>query len=262
VNLKEADLTLAIEIRENWSFVYCYRYLGPGGLPSGTAEPGLSLLSGGIDSPVASYMAMKRGMRLDYLTFDSFPYTPEEAVDKVAKLTMILNEYQKYGRLFVCNLSEAQKIIRDQFANSYRTIYYRRLMMRVASAIASRIKAQALVTGEAIGQVASQTIPNLTAINGCAEQVVIRPLICMDKEEVIAIARCIGTMDISKVPCADSCTVFAPREAATSVKMDRILRDEGLVNMDDLVNMSLDATYFLDLETKEQIPWTEAPRRN
>ncbi len=256
VDLSErAELTLAVELRERHSFIYSHRYSAPGGLPADSAEPGLALLSGGIDSPVACYLAMKRGVHLDFVTFHSHPYTPMDSVHKVARLVQRLNTFQRPGRYFACNMSEAQKIIRDQCTESYRTIFYRRLMMRIASAMTKRLRGQLLVTGEVIGQVASQTVPNLNAIDESAGPIVIRPLICMDKDETVAIARRIGTFDISAEPCADSCTVFAPDNPATGVKMYRVHEDEAALDMDAMVAQCLAATVEVDPESLAESPW-------
>jgi tRNA uracil 4-sulfurtransferase len=261
VNLDEAALTLAIEVRERWAMVYCQEVAGPGGLPTGSAEHGLALLSGGIDSPVACYLTMKRGATLDFLTFHSYPYTPLETLRKVARLVQLLNVSQGEGRLFACNLAEAQKLIRDHCTEGYRTVHYRRLMMRVATRLAAAIRARFLVTGESIGQVCSQTVPNLAAIDSATELLIIRPLICLDKEESVRLARRIGTMPISAEPCADSCTVFAPSAPATATKPDRIQRDEDRLDMEALLQLALAGLATVDLATGDTTPWppTQSP---
>lgn len=261
VDLKHAELDLHVEVRSRWGMVYCREYPGPGGLPSGTANPGLALLSGGIDSPVACYQTMRRGSRLNFLTFHSYPYTPPEGIGKVARLVNMLNDYQRPGRYFACNLVEAQKIIRDTSIEGFRTILYRRLMMRVARTIAEAYHLSFLVTGESIGQVASQTIPNLVAIDEAADMLVVRPLACFDKQEAVDIARRIGTMAVSTEECADSCTVFAPRQPETGVKLDRLHRDEEKLDTDELLNLALAETYRIDPDTLDEEPWDAQLRK-
>ena len=209
LNLEDADLTVWVEVRQPWIFACLNDVPGPGGLPCGSSSPVLVLLSGGIDSPVASYLLMGRGCRADFLTFHSHPYTAPELLAKVGRLVETLNRYQPGGRLFACNLLAAQKVIRDQCSERFRTVLYRRLMFRVAEAVAERTGAAALVTGESVGQVASQTVPNLDVIDQATRMLVLRPLIGLDKEKTTALARAIGTFDLSAVPCADSCTVFS-----------------------------------------------------
>ncbi len=255
VDLKHAAFTLAVEVRQDRSYIFTQDYPGPGGMPSGSASGGVGLLSGGIDSPVACWLTMKRGSHLDFLTFHSFPYTPPETIAKVARLVKVLNGYQKPGRLIACNLVEAQKLIRDRCTPSYRTVLYRRLMMRIANEVARRSDREFLVTGESIGQVASQTIPNLTAINAAAGCLIVRPLICWDKVEIVELSRRIGTFEISKEPCIDSCTVFAPPSPTTGAKPDRLAADEARLAEDDLVALALSTTHVIDLETLAESPF-------
>jgi len=210
VDLINADLTIGCDFREEFAFVFYENYPAPGGLPVGSNAAVLTLLSGGIDSPVASILLMKRGCPVDFITFDSSPYTPPESVEKVERLVNILNTFQAPRKLFVCNLVELQKQIRDHCTERFRTVLYRRMMFRIAEAIARRNKNLALITGESVGQVASQTVVNLNTINAATDLVVLRPLTGMNKEEVIKLARSIGTYDISAEQVPDSCTVFAP----------------------------------------------------
>ena len=218
VNLRTPDVWVGVEVRETCSFVYYEVYDGPGGLPVGSNAPVLALLSGGIDSPVACYMAMKRGCHVDYLTFHSHPYTSMDSVEKVKRVSAILNGYQYPGRLFSCNLSPIQKLIRDLCIPKYRTVLYRRMMLRVAEAVCDREKLYAAVTGESIGQVASQTIVNLATISAASPLLVLRPMIGFDKRESIRFAEKIGTYTISIEPVADSCTVFAPSQPSVAAK--------------------------------------------
>ena len=256
VNLNKADLTIGVEVRKKWSFVYYNQFSGPGGLPSGSNGGGLALLSGGIDSPVACYMVMKRGTPLHFITFHSFPYTPPESIIKVSKLVRILNRRQKRGILYACNLVAAQKCVRDNCTEKFRTILYRRIMVRIATGLAKSINLEALVTGESIGQVASQTVRNMDTINRATDMLIMRPLVGMDKQEVTNIADKIGTLSISQENCPDSCTVFAPKSPTTAAKLDRILEEEQRIDSPALVEACLSAIKQIDLNTYKEYEFT------
>lgn len=226
VDLMNAAVTVSCEIREEFAFVFYEICDAPGGLPVGCNDSVLVLLSGGIDSPVASYMTMKRGSPVNFITFHSSPYTPPETIDKVKRIVKVINEYQRGGTLFICNLAPIQKMIRDKCSERYRTVLYRRMMFRIAEKVALKNKMSALATGEAVGQVASQTISNLNTINNATEMLVLRPLIGMDKHEAIVLSRKMGTSDISNEQVPDSCTVFAPNSPATASKIPLIKKEE------------------------------------
>ncbi len=226
VNLDHPEISIGVEVREKIALVYYESFKGPGGLPVGTNSQVLALLSGGIDSPVACHMTMKRGCHVDFLTFHSFPYTPMESVEKVKRLASVLNRYQKKGRLYSCNISGLQKLIRDNCNPRYRTILYRRQMMRIAEKICRFQKLNAIVTGESVGQVASQTIVNLSIINDATRMLILRPLAGLDKLESIERAEKIGTYDISIEPFPDSCTVFAPPSPAVAAKFYLVEEEE------------------------------------
>ena len=211
VQLKRPMLTLGIDVRPERAYVFAARLAGPGGLPVGTQGRALCLISGGIDSPVAAWMAMKRGCRVDFVTFHSPPYIGAGARKKVVDLVQRLSRYQPSSRLWVVPFAEIQVAIRDSRAPpAYRTVLYRRMMQRIATRIAAREGAKALVTGECLGQVASQTIENLTCIDAAAGLVVLRPLIGFDKLEIIECAKRIGTYETSIIHEPDCCTVFLP----------------------------------------------------
>ncbi len=226
IDLDRADYTLGCEVRDEFSALYLERLPGPGGLPVGSNPRVLTLLSGGIDSPVAAYLTMKRGSGTGYLTFHSSPYTPPEAIEKVKRLGAILNTFQRPERLFAANLASFQREVRDRCRDRFRTVLYRRAMMRIAEMIAERCGYKALVTGEALGQVASQTIDNLNTINRAVHILILRPLIGADKLESIRIAERIGTMEISSEQVPDSCTVFAPVNPATAVTLEAAEEEE------------------------------------
>ena len=226
IDLDDPELTIGIEVREQMALIYYETFRGPGGLPVGTNSDVLALLSGGIDSPVACHMTMKRGCHVDFLTFHSFPYTPMESLEKVKRIASKLNRFQRKGRLFACNLSELQKLIRDNCNPKYRTVLYRRMMMRIATTLCHFHKLHAIVTGESIGQVASQTIINLSVINDVTTMLMIRPLAGMDKLESIDRAMKIGTYELSIEPQPDSCTVFAPPQPAVAAKYQLVEAEE------------------------------------
>lgn len=217
IDLDHADITLGVEVRDEFALLYFDTFAAPGGLPVGSNPRVLTLLSGGIDSPVAAYMIMKRGSATDYITFHSSPYTPPETVDKVEAIAALLNTFQIKGNLYIINLLELQKQIRDCCSERMRTVLYRRAMFRIAEKIAMKNNCKALVTGEALGQVASQTVVNLDTINRSTNMLVLRPLIGEDKLDTITIAEKIGSMELSSIQVPDSCTVFSPSSPATSV---------------------------------------------
>lgn len=217
IDLDNAELTLGCEIRDEFALLYFDIIEAAGGLPVGSNPRVMTLLSGGIDSPVAAWLIMKRGSPTDFITFHSSPYTPQETIDKVRGIAEKLNTFQRNGRLFSVNLAPMQKQIRDCCNERMRTVLYRRAMLRIAGILAERCDCRALVTGDALGQVASQTVVNMDTINRASDLLVLRPLVGADKLETIRIAEKIGTMEQSKVQVPDSCTVFAPDNPSTSV---------------------------------------------
>ena len=217
IDLDHADITLGVEVRKEFALLFLERFAAPGGLPVGSNDRVLALLSGGIDSPVASYLMMKRGSPVDFLGFHSAPYTPEETIDKVRGIAAYLNTFQKEGKLFFGNLAPLQKLIRDRCNPRFRTVLYRRMMFRIAARIAAKRRIKALLTGESLGQVASQTVVNMSTIDSAVEMLVLRPLCGMDKIETIRIAEAVGTFPLSSVQVPDSCTVFAPPAPSTGV---------------------------------------------
>jgi len=254
VNLKEADITLFVEVHKDKTYLFYDIIHGEGGLPTGSNPPVLSLISGGFDSPVASYMIMRRGVYVDYLTFHSAPFTPDETIIKIKNLVDVLNKYQGNRKLFICNLLEVQKIICAETYESLRTIFYRRYMFRLAELIAKKNNNLAIVTGESVGQVASQTIINLANIESAIDTLVLRPLIAMDKIDIMNLAKKIGTYDISKEQTPDSCTVFSPASPSTGAQRYKVLNGEKKLNEEELVNLAYANTSVYDPETKEEMP--------
>jgi len=226
VDLTHPDATIGIEIGEE-CFVYGDRVPGPGGLPVGTSGNAMLLLSGGIDSPVAGWLAQKRGLRLDAVYFHAFPYVGDAARDKVAALARILAHTQCGIRLWVVPFAAIQEALRDAVPGKLLVLLYRRMMVRIAEALARRESLEALVTGDNLGQVASQTLPNLACVEAVAELPLLRPLLTYDKLETIALARRIGTYDKSKEPHADCCSLFVPEHPETRGDLARLESHEA-----------------------------------
>ncbi|MDA2937869.1 tRNA 4-thiouridine(8) synthase ThiI [Acidobacteria bacterium AH-259-A15] len=239
VRLDHPDLTCYVDIVEKYAFLYFRKLTGAKGLPVSSSGKVVVLLSGGIDSPVAAYKVMKRGCRVIFVHFHSLPYTTPESLEKVRRLVSILSQYQYHSKIYMVPFAHSQKQIVAFTPVQTRVILYRRLMMRLSEKIARRERAHALVTGESIGQVASQTLPNLRAISDVCELPILRPLIGDDKEEIIAVARRIGTFPISILPAEDCCSLFIPRHPETRAKLEGIKRVESRLDIDQMVEDTL-----------------------
>lgn len=246
VELREPQTVLSVEIR-NKAYLYTQAIPAVGGMPVGTNGRATLLLSGGIDSPVAGWMVAKRGVSVSAVHFYSFPYTSERAREKVLDLARILSESLCGIRVHVVPFTEIQTQIHEKCHPDYTTIIMRRYMMRLACEIARRERAQALVTGESIGQVASQTMQAIECTDMIADMPVFRPLIGFDKQDIISIAKKIDTYETSSLPYEDCCTVFTPRHPATKPKLDIILDGESKLDTDALVKAALDGTEVFDL---------------
>lgn len=235
VNLKEPEIEVRIEVREEYAYIHAGQDKGAGGMPLDSAGKGLLLLSGGIDSPVAGYMMMKRGMTVDCVHFESFPYTSEAAHDKVMQLASELTEF--CGRIIVhcISLTHIQEELRDNCDEDYFTLLLRRFMMKLASMCANEHGCGVLVTGESLGQVASQTLKAMCVTEDASTLPVFRPCIGMDKEEIIRISRDIGTFETSILPYDDCCTVFTPRHPRTQPELEKVLKEEAKVDVDALI---------------------------
>src|SRR5262245_12495721 len=218
VDVHAPALRLGIEVGTDVAYVFAGKHDAPGGLPVGVSGRALLLLSGGIDSPVAGWLAAKRGLALDAIYFHSPPYIGEKSRDKVLALGKELARWQALRSVTVVPFTDAQKHLRDTGPAELAVVLYRRMMMRIADAIADKLEAGALVTGENLGQVASQTIENMTAIEAAARRVVLRPLLTYDKVETTALARRIGTYETSILPFEDCCSLFVPTHPATRAR--------------------------------------------
>lgn len=248
VDVRNPEVKIHCELRQNHVMVYSDTIPGYGGLPLGTNGRAMSLLSGGIDSPVASWMVAKRGMELECIHFHSYPFTSEKSQEKVRDLAQILAKYCGRVRLHKVNMLEIQKSIGLNCKDEEMTIISRRFMMRIAERVAESRHCDALVTGESIGQVASQTIQGLTCTNASVTMPVFRPLIAMDKTEIIEVAQKIGTFETSILPEEDCCTVFSPKKPVTKPKLDRIEKSENKLDVEKLIQDAIDNIEVEDIE--------------
>ena len=241
VKMKDAELEIDIEFFNDKAFLSFKKYTGPGGLSPNSQGKLISLISSGIDSPVASYMMMKRGARVVFAHFHSFPYSDTDEMEQVKDLVKILSEYQFDTKLYLIPFGKIQKVIATnlKIPGKVRTVIYRRIMLRIAEAISRKEKANGLVTGDSFGQVASQTPENMFAIHEVSHIPIFQPLIGFDKEDVVEYANKIGTFDISKLPCKDSCTMFMPRIPELRANVHDILEYEKDLPFDEWTATSL-----------------------
>ncbi len=243
VDLHDPDVEVKIEIREKEAYIHAGQDKGAGGNPLGSAGRGLLLLSGGIDSPVAGFMMAKRGLYIDALHFESFPYTSERAREKVFELAREMTEYTGRIRVHVISLTHIQEELRDCCEEDYFTLLLRRFMMRLAVRLAKEYSIPAVITGESLGQVASQTLEALCVTDSVSDIPVFRPCIGMDKEEIIEISRRIGTYDTSILPFEDCCTVFTPRHPRTKPVLEKVVAEEVKVDVDSLIEEAWKSRY-------------------
>jgi tRNA uracil 4-sulfurtransferase len=246
VDLHHAELEIHVEVLPAETFVYVDRVPGPGGLPVGPSGTVLALLSGGIDSPVAAWRLIKRGCRVVFVHFHSVPYLPDVSQHKARALAERLTEWQYASRLFVVPFGEIQREIVLSVPGPARVVIYRRMMIRIAEALARQVGAQALVTGESLGQVASQTLANIARVDDVAGMPVFRPLIGTDKVDIIAEAQRLGTFEISIEPDADCCTLFTPRHPATRMSDEATRAVEAGLDIPRLVEMGTSGATVAD----------------
>ena len=238
VNLSKPEITIYIEIREDGNtYIYNKILKAVGGMPVGSSGAGLLLLSGGIDSPVAGYLMSKRGMPLQAIHFHSFPYTSELAKDKVISLAKIISEYTGNIKLHIVPFTRVQEEIHKNCKPEYMITLMRRIMMRIAEKIAKNNDLKAIITGESLAQVASQTVESMTVTNAViCDLPVLRPLIAMDKEDIIEISKKINTYETSILPYEDCCTVFLPEHPIIKPKMEKVLKEEERLNIEELID--------------------------
>ena len=248
VDVHHPELTVYIEVREDAAYVHGPAESAAGGLPLGMGGHAVSLLSGGIDSPVSSYMIAKRGVKLEMVHFFSPPYTSDEAKEKVLSLAKLLVPW--CGRLTVqiVPFTEIQEEIRRNCPEEFFTLIMRRFMMRISQRVADQVKAKALVTGENLGQVASQTMEALRVTEDVVDLPVLRPLIGMDKEEIVRLSRKIGTFDTSILPYEDCCTVFTPRHPRTKPNLDEVREAEAVLDIEGLIDRAMTNREFVRIK--------------
>ena len=247
VDLEKAEMTCWIEIVEKYALIYLERLPGPGGLPVGTSGKVVVLLSGGIDSPVAAWKMIKRGCTSVFVHFHSFPYTNKESQEKAKQIVQLLCHYALQAKIYLVPFAEVQRHIMVDTPLDTRVILYRRYMLRLAEQIARREKARVLVTGDSVGQVASQTIENIDVISRAVSMPTLRPLIGDDKIEIIEIARQIGTYEISIQPDQDCCSLFVPKHPETKANLAEIEKSEAQLNAGDAMNAAMESAEVLSL---------------
>jgi thiamine biosynthesis protein ThiI len=248
VDLSDPQFTIHVEALTDEAFYYFGKEVGAGGMPVGVSGKVACLLSGGIDSPVAAWRLMRRGCRVLLVHFHSYPILSRASQEKARELARLLAQYQFHSRLFLVPFGEIQQHVTLSVPPPLRVVIYRRLMMRIAERIARDHRAQALVTGEVVGQVASQTLENLTAINAVVSMPVLRPLIGMDKDEITAEAQRLGTYPVSIIPDQDCCTLFTPRHPATKARARDVQTAEATLAIDEIVNRAAAAAAVEDFE--------------
>ena len=242
VNLSEPELTCHIEIVGDLVIVYADRARGAGGLPVGSSGKVVALVSSGIDSPVAAARIMRRGSRVVFVHFHSQPFTDGSSARQASEIVEILSQYQYASTMYVIPLAPAQQLIAATAPESLRTLLYRRMMMRIATEIARRESAGALVTGDSLGQVASQTLENLAVVEDAAGMPVLRPLVGRDKEEIVSEATALGTFEVSSAPCQEACVLFEPRRPATKASIEQVGRAEEGLDLGSLVADAVSAS--------------------
>lgn len=248
VDVHRPDVELCVDVRREAAYIYRDKVKGFGGLPLGTNGKGLILMSGGIDSPVAAFMMAKRGMSIEAVHFHSYPYTSQRAQEKVEELVKVLAGYMGRVRMHVINLLPIQEQIVKNCPEDETTLLVRRFMMRIAEKIAEKNECMMLITGEDLGQVASQTAEALVVTDNVVSMPVMRPLIAMDKVDIMDKAREIGTYDISIQPYEDCCTVFLPKHPVTKPKLPRIEKSESKLDVDALVNAAVESEEIVTIQ--------------
>lgn len=240
VDIHNPQTIVYVEVRNNNCYIATEIINGAGGMPVGTAGRGLLLLSGGIDSPVAGYYMAKRGLALDYIHFATPPFTTEQSKDKVIELAKIVSQYNGKARLFVVPFTEIQMAINQNCPTDYGTILGRRFMMRVSEEIAKQTYAKALITGESLAQVASQTLEGLIATDSSVGSLVFRPLIGLDKDEIIEVSKKMGAFETSILPFDDCCSVFSPKRPKTHPDLAKVEEVENVLDIEELVKKAVE----------------------
>ena len=250
VDVHNPEIVVQVEIREHYAYIHAGQFKGAGGMPVGTNGKALLLLSGGIDSPVAGYMIAKRGVQIEGIHFESFPYTSERAREKVFDLAREISQYTGSFNLHVVSLTHIQEELVKACDEDYFTLLLRRYMMAIADRLAHKLGCGGLITGESLGQVASQTMQAIGVTDPVATLPVFRPCIGLDKEEIVQIARKIGTFETSIQPFEDCCTVFTPKHPRTRPELAKVLAEEQKLDFEALVQEALDGAYVERIRTE------------
>ena len=252
VDVHNPELNLEIEIRKEGTFIYNKEFNGLGGYPVGIQGKGLLMLSGGIDSPVAGYLALKRGVNIECLYFESPPHTSLNAKNKVLKLASILNEYSGNIKVHIVPFTKIQEEIYKNIPGNYNITIMRRMMYRIAERFSKRRKCKIIINGESIGQVASQTLNSMVVINNVTNMPVIRPVACLDKLEIIEISKSINTYETSILPYEDCCTIFVPKHPIINPSLETALEYEKLINYEELINECVKNIETINIKKEEQ----------
>lgn len=259
VDVKNPDINLQIEIRDEAVYFSCENILGAGGLPVGSGGKGMLMLSGGIDSPVAGFLSMKRGVEIEAVHFYSPPFTSERSKQKVIDLTAKLANISGAVKLHIVPFTDIQQLIQKQIPENYSMTTTRRLMLQITDEIRRKNEGLAIITGESLGQVASQTLESMYAINDVTSTPILRPLITMDKSEIIDISRIIDTFDISNRPYEDCCTVFVPSSPKTKPKKEKVQHFESYIDFEPLITKAVENTEVIVItpQSSQQDPLSE-----
>ncbi len=252
VDVHQPEITITVEIKHGVSYVYTDSILGSGGYPVGTQEKGLLMLSGGIDSPVAGYLAMKRGIRVDAVYFEAIPHTSLEARNKVIELTKKLVQYTNCMHLYIVPFTQIQEEIYKNCNPDYCITIMRRMMYRIMEELVKKFQAKVIINGESIGQVASQTLVSMNVINAVTHIPVIRPVACLDKLEIMDIARKIDTYDISILPYEDCCTVFVPKHPVIHPRLDMCVKMEEKIPYQEMIQKCVEEVQVLKITDQEE----------
>ena len=252
VDVHNPELNLEIEIRKEGTFIYNEEIKGLGGYPVGIQGKGLLMLSGGIDSPVAGYLALKRGVNIECLYFESPPHTSLNAKNKVLKLASILNEYSGNIKVHVVPFTKIQEEIYKNIPGNYNITIMRRMMYRIAEKFSKRRNCKIIINGESIGQVASQTLNSMVVINNVTNMPVIRPVACLDKLEIIEISKSINTYETSILPYEDCCTIFVPKHPIINPSLETAIDYEKLINYEELINECVKNIETINIKKEEQ----------
>ena len=252
VDVHNPEVLVNIEIRKDFTYIYTNNLEGSGGYPVGVQGKGILMLSGGIDSPVAGYLSLKRGIDIDCVYFESPPHTSLEAKNKVLELTKILNQYSGNIRLFVIPFTKLQEAIYKECPNNYMITIMRRMMYRICEKIAKKYHAKIIINGESVGQVASQTLSSMVCINEVTNMPVIRPVACLDKLEIIEIAKKIGTYETSILPFEDCCTIFVPKHPVINPEISKAKDYESAIDFENLIDECINSLEIItNFEKKE-----------